>query len=133
MRSNVLMLKCSDKKMTFRFENLEVYQKAVAFAIEVSEITDTFPKGSYYLTDQINRAAISISLNLAEGNGRFTQKDRNNFFYIARGSAFECVPLLKILNAKKRINEEQYNRLMTEIETISKMLSGLMSTEILRP
>jgi len=127
------MLKCSDKKMTFRFENLEVYQKAVAFAIEVSEITDTFPKGSYYLTDQINRAAISISLNLAEGNGRFTQKDRNNFFYIARGSAFECVPLLKILNAKKRINEEQYNRLMTEIETISKMLSGLMSTEILRP
>jgi len=112
--------------MSFRFENLEVYQKAVAFAIEISTITDTFPKGSYYLTDQINRAAISISLNLAEGNGRFTQKDRNNFFYIARGSAFECVPILKILNAKKLINDEQFVTLMNEIETISKMLSGLI-------
>jgi four helix bundle protein len=76
--------------MAFLFENLEVYQKAVAFAIEISTITDNFPKGSYCLTDQINRAAILISLNIAEGNGRFTQKDRNNFFYIARGSAFEC-------------------------------------------
>lgn len=115
--------------MIFRFENLEVYQKAVAFAIEISEITDNFPKGSYYLTDQINRAAISISLNLAEGNGRFTQKDRNNFFYIARGSAFECVPLLKILNAKKLINEDQYVKLMNEIEIISKMLSGLIKKD----
>ncbi|MFA4966784.1 MAG: four helix bundle protein [Candidatus Margulisiibacteriota bacterium] len=115
--------------MSFRFENLEVYQKAVAFAIEISGITDNFPKGSYYLTDQINRAAISISLNLAEGNGRFTQKDRNNFFYIARGSAFECVPLLKILNAKKLINEDQYTQLMNEIETISKMLSGLIKKD----
>ncbi len=112
--------------MSFRFENLDVYQKAIDFAIEISKITDSFPKGNYYLTDQINRAAVSISLNIAEGNGRFTQKDRNNFFYIARGSAFECVPLLKILNAKLLINENQYAKLMNEIETISKMLSGLI-------
>lgn len=115
--------------MSFRFENLEVYQKAVTFAIEISAITDNFPKGSYYLTDQINRAVLSIPLNIAEGNGRFTQKDRNNFFYITRGSAFECVPLLKILNAKKLIDEEQYGRLMSEIETISKMLSGLIKKD----
>ena len=115
--------------MSFRFENLEVYQKAVALAIEISAITDNFPKGSYYLIDQINRAAISISLNLAEGNGRFTQKDRNNFFYIARGSAFECVPILKILNAKKLINEDQYTQLINEIEIISKMLSGLIKKD----
>ena len=115
--------------MGFLFENLEVYQKAVAFAIEISSITDNFPKGTYYLVDQINRAAISISLNIAEGNGRFTQKDRNNFFYIARGSAFECVPLLKILNAKKLVNEDPYGRLINELETISKMLSGLIKKD----
>jgi len=94
--------------LSFRFENLEVYQKAVAFAVEISKTTDSFPKGNYYLTDQINRAAVSISLNIAEGNGRFTQKDRNNFFYIARGSAFECVPLLRILSAKQLIDENLY-------------------------
>lgn len=115
--------------MGFRFENLEVYQKAVAFAINISKITDFLPKGNYYLTDQINRSALSISLNIAEGNGRFTQKDRNNFFYIARGSAFECVPLLKILNIKSHINEEQYSKLMIEIEIISKMLSGLIKRD----
>jgi len=112
--------------MSFRFENLDVYQKAVALAIEISKMTDDFPKGNYYLADQINRAAISISLNIAEGNGRFTQKDRNNFFYIARGSAFECVPLLKILLAKRLINEDQSLRLTAEVEIISKMLSGLI-------
>ena len=115
--------------MVFRFENLEVYQKAVAFAIEISDITDKLPRGLYYLIDQINRAALSISLNIAEGNGRFTQKDRNHFFYIARGSSFECVPLLKIFSAKKLIDEPQYAQLMEKIETISKMLSGLIKKD----
>ena len=115
--------------MGFRFENLDVYQKAVAFAINISQITETYPKGSYYLVDQINRAAISISLNIAEGNGRYTQKDRNNFFYIARGSAFECVPLLKILKAKRLINENLHDQFLNELEAISKMLSGLIKKD----
>ncbi|MFH1390248.1 MAG: four helix bundle protein [Candidatus Margulisiibacteriota bacterium] len=132
-RSNAI--KCSNGPMFipgggavlgFLFENLVVNQKAVAVAIEISKLTDNFPKGNYYLVDQINRAAISISLNIAEGNGRFTQKDRNNFFYIARGSAFECVPLLKILSAKKMIDEDKYAHLLSEIEAVSKMLSGLI-------
>jgi four helix bundle protein len=53
------------------FEKLEVYQKAVDLAAEISEITETFPKGNYYLSDQLNRAALSIPTNIAEGNGRW--------------------------------------------------------------
>lgn len=82
--------------MAFMFEKLEVYQKAVDFADEIAAATEAFPRGYGFLVDQLNRAALSIATNLAEGNGRFTKPDRRNYFTIARGSAQECVPLLEI-------------------------------------
>ncbi len=81
--------------MAFMFENLQVYQKAVDFADRISVLTESFPRGYYFLVDQLNRAALSIATNLAEGNGRFTKPDRKNFFTIARGSVQECVPPLE--------------------------------------
>lgn len=80
--------------MSFIFEKLNVYQEAINVAEKISELTEEFPRGSYYLSDQLNRAATSIALNIAEGNGRYHKNDRNNFFYIARGSVHECVPLI---------------------------------------
>jgi len=76
--------------MTFMFENLQVYQKAVDFADQIAKLTEGFPIGYRFLTDQLNRAALSIATNLAEGNGRFTKADRRNFFTIARGSRSAC-------------------------------------------
>ncbi len=58
--------------MAFLFEKLEVYQKAVTFAERVSSLTEEFPRGHWYLADHLNRASLSISLNIAEGNGRWT-------------------------------------------------------------
>jgi len=63
--------------MPFLFEKLDVYQKSIQFAEDISKSTDTFPKGTYYLVDQLNRAALSISANIAEGNGRWHQADTN--------------------------------------------------------
>jgi four helix bundle protein len=57
----------------------------VDFADQVAALTETFPRGYGFLVDQLNRAALSIATNLAEGNGRFTKPDRKNFFTIARG------------------------------------------------
>ena len=51
------------------FENLEVYQKAIDFADKTSDLTENFPHGYYFLVEQLNRAALSISTNIAEGNG----------------------------------------------------------------
>lgn len=113
--------------MAFLFEKLDVYRKAVAFADKISEITNGFQKGNYYLVDQLNRASLSISTNIAEGNGRYHKADRINFFRIARGSAFECVPILELCKRKKLIDEEQNEKLKKEIEDICKMLSGLMN------
>ena len=59
--------------MAFMFEKLEVYQKAVDFADEIAALTEGFPRGYGFLVDQLNRAALSIATNLAEGNGRFTK------------------------------------------------------------
>ena len=62
--------------MPFLFEKLVVYQKSLDFAESIVALTDSFPKGSYYLADQLRRAAVSISANIAEGNGRWHVGDR---------------------------------------------------------
>ncbi len=115
------------KIMAFIFEKLDVYRKAVDFADKICELTKDFAKGNYYLADQLNRTSLSISSNIAEGNGRYHKADRTNFFRIARGSAFECVPILELCKRKKLIDDSQNETLKKEIENICKMLSGLMN------
>jgi four helix bundle protein len=65
--------------MTFAFEKLLVYQKSVDFADEVCSATEQFQRGYGFLIDQLNHAALSISSNIAEGNGQYTKADRINF------------------------------------------------------
>ena len=115
--------------MAFIFEKLEVYQKAVDLAEMISKLTDTFPKGNYYLVDQINRAALSISANLAEGNGRWHEADRRQFFWIARGSAQECVPIIEICQRKGLLENNLYKELREALDIIVKMISGLIKVK----
>ena len=114
--------------MAFIFENPDVYKKAIDFADEIYELTKDFPKGNYYLADQLNRAALSISANIAEGNGRYHKADRANFFRIARGSAFECIPLLEMCSRRKLLDADTHSFLRLRLENIGKMLSGLIKS-----
>jgi four helix bundle protein len=95
--------------------------------IGVAELTHGFPRGFGFLADQLNRAALSIATNLAEGNGRFTKADRRNFFTIARGSAQECVPLLAVARRRGLLSDETAGELRRELEVIAKMNSGLIN------
>ncbi len=113
--------------MAFAFEKLNVYQKAVDFADNICTATSKFPNGYYFLRDQLNRASLSISANIAEGNGRFTKSDRKHFFIIARGSVQECVPLLELAARRRFLNSEFHETLKKDLEEISKMLSGLIN------
>lgn len=113
--------------MPFMFENLEVYQKAVRFAADISGLTQDFTRGYGFLGDQLNRAALSIATNLAEGNGRFTKADRKNFFIISKGSAQECVPLLRVAVLRNLIDEAKCSQLLKELEIMAKMISGLIN------
>jgi four helix bundle protein len=113
--------------MPFAFEKLLVYQKAVDFSDRICDLSGKFPRGFYFLADQINRAALSISTNIAEGNGRFTTPDKRNFFGIARGSVQECVPLLEVCRRRGLIPQVDHGALKSNLEEISKMLSGLIN------
>ena len=118
----------SIRKNLFLFENLNVYQKALRFAIITCKLASTFDYKYSRIRDQFIGASISISLNIAEGNGRQSQKDRINFYKIARSSSFECIPIIEICFALKLINEKSRSKLRQEIIEISKMISGLIKS-----
>lgn len=113
--------------MTFSFEKLIVYQKSVDFADRVCQLTEQFPRGYGFLVDQLNRAALSIAANLAEGNGRFTKADRRHFFGIARGSVQECVPMLELVRRRQLVNEPLHTELKDRLKEIARLLSGLIN------
>ena len=112
--------------MAFAFEKLIVYQKSVDFADRITAMTTEFPRGYFFLSDQLNRASLSIAANIAEGNGRFTKADRKNFFGIARGSVQECVPLLELASRRGLIDSAAHEALRSDLEEIARMLSGLI-------
>jgi four helix bundle protein len=112
--------------MAFAFEKLIVYQKSIDFADAICQQTEDFSRGYGFLVDQLNRAALSIAANIAEGNGRFTKPDRRNVFGIARGSVQECVPLLELATRRKLISELTHIKLKDQLEEIARMLTGLI-------
>lgn len=81
----------------FDFQKLEVYQKAKTFNKETTSLLIE-KKFDRITNDQLRRASFSIMLNITEGMSRFSNKERRNFMVISRGSAFECVAILKILD-----------------------------------
>jgi four helix bundle protein len=112
--------------MPFAFEKLAVYQKSVDLADEIFTQSKSFSRGYGFISNQLNRAVLSISTNIAEGNGRFTRPDRKRFFGVARGSVQECVPLLELAARRGLIDADLHLRLKTRLEEISRMLSGLI-------
>jgi four helix bundle protein len=109
----------------FNFENLNVYQKALDFVKVVYVVTKEFPKEEIFgLTNQFRRAAVSITLNIAEGSAQ-TKKGFRKFLDIARGSVLECIAILQISQNLGYIGVQKLEQLRTELVAISKMLSGL--------
>lgn len=70
---------------------------------------------------------MSIAANIAEGNGRFTKADRKNFFGISRGSVQECLPQLELAKRRGLIDDAMHAELKSQLEEISRMLSGLIT------
>ena len=112
-------------RIYFDHEKLDVYQDAIAFCGWVGEFLSAIsPKAA--AKDQLDRASTSIPLNIAEGNGKFSAKDRARFFEVARGSALECAACLDVLLARKLASEEQVLLGKERLARIVQMLIGLL-------
>ena len=108
---------------------LDVWNEAVGFVVDVYQATRSFPKTEQYaLADQLKRAAVSIPSNIAEGAARQTRKEFVQFLYIARGSASEIDTQLEVARRLNYIDESEKARLDHKLDTIGKMLTGLIKS-----
>mgnify|MGYP007100125220 CR=1 FL=1 len=118
----------------FIFERLEVWQKAIEFADLVYGLTKAFPGDERFgLTNQMRRAAVSISSNIAEGSSRFSKSDFARFLEIATGSLFEVVSQAFIGRRQGFLSEADFQRLYAAAEEQGRMLSGLRKSQVGRP
>jgi four helix bundle protein len=110
----------------FNFEKLDTWKKAVALADQVYRASRSFPTDEKFgLTNQIRRAAVSISSNLAEGCSRSSKADFARFVEIAAGSAFEVASQAIIARNQGYLSESDFRNLQDSALEITRMLSGL--------
>jgi four helix bundle protein len=116
--------------MRFGYEDLEVWKRAVDFAVEVIDAVENIStnRKHYRLLEQIEASSTSVSMNLAEGKGRFSQKEFVQYCYIARGSLYETMTLLEIFKRKDWISEEEFSSLKSEGIEIASMIKGLINS-----
>lgn len=109
-----------------RYKELHVWQKAIDLAVEVYKITEKLPANERFgLIVQMNKCAVSIPSNIAEGAGRNTSKDFDNFLGIALGSSFELDTQIVISNRLNYICQEDYSSIEKELEHLQNMIVRL--------
>ena len=110
----------------FNFEKLDVLHRAIGFADLVYSATRSYPADERFgLTNQMRRAAVSISSNIAEGSSRVSKADFARFVEIATGSVFEVVSQSVISRRLGFLGDANYARIYAAAEEQSRMLSGL--------
>jgi len=115
----------------FSFEKLNVWIDAKELVKTIYQITKDFPNEEKFgLTNQLRRAAISVSSNLAEGTSRKTNKDKAHFTTIAFSSLMEVLNQVIIAKELKFIKEEDYQAIRPEIEKIANKLNALRKSQL---
>jgi four helix bundle protein len=109
------------------FTDLLVWREGHQLVLEIYKITKQFPREEIYsLVDQMKRASVSITSNIAEGFGRQTYKEKIQFFYLAQGSLIELKSQLYVAKDVKYIKHEQFELLMKQIKLVHRLLQGLI-------
>lgn len=112
--------------LTFDHEKLKVYQESISFVGWCEGILQRCPDKAA-VKDQLDRASTSIPLNIAEGNGKWSARDRCRFLEIARGSAVECAACLDVLVVKHRLTSADVEPGKKQLHAIVSMLTGLIA------
>ncbi len=113
----------------FRFEKLDVWQKAIEYADCMYVATRDFPEYERYgLTSQMRRSAVSVSSNIAEGTGRSGNADCSRFVEIGYGSLTESVSQSHVGRNQRFLAESAFDELYQRADQLARMLSGLRSS-----
>ena len=111
------------------YRRLDVWQKADELAYQVYEVTKNFPgEERFGLVDQLRRSAVSIPANIAEGKGRYHPKEFLQFLYVARGSLYETITLVKAASNLQLLPLKEQEELLKRCQSISSQLSGLINS-----
>jgi four helix bundle protein len=113
----------------FTFEKLDAWQQAIEFANVVYDRTRSFPPDKRFgLTNQMRRAAVSVSSNLAEGSSRSSRADFARFVEISAGSLFEVISQAFVAKRQKFLSPTEFQELYALAERQGKILSGLRNS-----
>ena len=112
-------------KTYFDHERLDVYQEAIAFCGWAGDLLSDVA-GKAAAKDQLDRASTSLPLNIAEGNGKFSDADRSRFLEIARGSALRCAACLDVLAVRRLVATERIVPAKEQLVRIVNMLMGML-------
>ncbi len=108
-------------------KDLEVWRESMELVTSIYQVTKTLPDDEKFgLISQLRRSSVSIPSNIAEGAVRSSQKDFIKFLYYALGSASELDTQLLITKNLQLIADETYIQITVRLESISKMLIGLI-------
>jgi len=110
----------------FDHERMEVYQIALRFVRCAGRIRGVLVTGRCAIADQLDRASMSIALNIAEGAGEFATKEKAHFYRMARRSATECAAILDVVRELQLAREEELKEAREQLRTIVAMLIGLV-------
>lgn len=115
----------------FRFENLEIWKDGILVTKSMLEIANEIEKQKLYrFAEQLRAAAMSITNNIAEGSGSFSNKEFSQFLNISRRSIFECVNILIILHLSELLREEVLDHQKENLDKLSRKITVFRKTII---
>ncbi len=112
----------------FRFEDMEIWQRAVEISMPVFDVADALEdQKKYRFGEQLRAAMLSVSNNMAEGSGSSSNMDFANFLNIARRSIFEVASMLLVFH-RREILPERPSAVLAELVELSKMTLAFRKT-----
>ncbi|GAB4582110.1 MAG: four helix bundle protein [Anaerolineales bacterium] len=111
----------------FKFEKMIAWQKGIEFVDQMFDLADQLPQRyQFSLGEQLRRAALSITNNLAEGSGRRTPALQRNFYDISKGSAYEVISILTIAHRRNHLTDQTLQSYYAKGDEIASIISGLI-------
>jgi four helix bundle protein len=117
------------RKHSFRFENLDIWKKAIEIGMELFDISDDLEKKRLYrFAEQLRGAGLSMSNNIAEGSGSNSKKEFIQFLNIAQRSTFENANMMILYQRKDLISVKVKDKILSELDELCRMISGFIKT-----